>query len=82
MMMKLDSEVGSKPVGAFPGRFQMIPLEYAGKWVAWSADGRIVAVGETRAMCESAAIKAGFADNQVAFEKIPEGRQRRTGSRS
>ncbi len=51
---------------------QVVPREYAGKWVAWSADGRrIVAVGESFDDCERAAVVAGFAANQVAIGKIP-----------
>lgn len=58
---------------------QTIPLAYAGKWIAWIPDGmRIVAVGDTFALCESAAALAGFPE--VAVECVPAGRQRLTGS--
>jgi hypothetical protein len=58
-----------------------IPRAYAGKWVAWSADGRrIVAVGETFEACEEAAAHAGFPADQIAVERVPTDRQRLTGS--
>ena len=54
------------------GDVQVVPREYAGKWVAWSSDGRrIVAVGESFDDCERAAVAAGFAANWVAIGKIP-----------
>jgi hypothetical protein len=60
---------------------QKVPLEYAGKWIAWSADGlKIVAVASTMKACETAAERAGFADDQVAFEHVPTSRFRQTGS--
>jgi hypothetical protein len=58
-----------------------IPRAYAGKWVAWSADGRrIVAVGDTLKSCEQAAARAGFHADQVAIDRVPTSRQRLTGS--
>jgi hypothetical protein len=58
-----------------------IPLEYAGKWIAWAPDGvRIVAVASSHAGCITAAGRAGFAENQVAIERVPTTRQRVTGS--
>ena len=63
------------------GRPQTVSLEYAGKWVAWSPDGlRIVASGVSFATCERAAVAAGFAAEQVAIERVPQGRLRITGS--
>jgi len=60
---------------------QRVPREYAGKWVAWSADGRrIVAVGDTLKACELAAAGAGHPANRVAIDRVPESRQRLTGS--
>ncbi len=54
------------------GGVQVVPRAYAGKWVAWSSDGRrIVAVGESFDACERAAVAAGFAANQVAIGRIP-----------
>ena len=61
-------------------KVQTVPREYAGKWVAWSADGhRIVAVGGTLKACEQAAASEGHPANEVAIERIPESRQRLTG---
>jgi hypothetical protein len=55
-----------------------VPLAYAGKWVAWSADGlRILAVGDSFEDCELKAVEAGFPANQVAIGKIPIGRSSR-----
>jgi hypothetical protein len=60
---------------------QVVPREYAGKWVAWSPDGRkIIAVAGTFAACESAAARAGFPAGRVAIDRVPTGRQRLTGS--
>ena len=57
------------------------PREYAGKWVAWSADGRrIVAVSGSFKACEQAAARAGLTADQVAIERVPPSRHRRTGS--
>jgi hypothetical protein len=59
----------------------IVPREYAGKWVAWSADGRrIVAVGHTFKVCQEAAARAGFPEDQVAIDRVPDSRQRLTGS--
>lgn len=59
----------------------VVPRAYAGKWVAWSADGRgIVAVGDSFKACEQAAIQAGYPENQVAIDRVPASRQRLTGS--
>jgi len=60
---------------------QVVPREYAGKWIAWSADGRrIIAVDNSFASCEQAAIQAGFPPDQIAIERVPETRYRLTGS--
>jgi hypothetical protein len=60
---------------------QVVPREYAGKWIGWSADGRrIIAVGSDFESCEQAAARAGFSADQVAIERVPETRQRLTGS--
>ncbi len=72
-----------KPTGsrAGAGRPQTVPREYAGKWVAWSPDGlQIVGSGASFATCERAALVAGFAADQIAIERVPQGRLRVTGS--
>jgi hypothetical protein len=57
------------------GKPQTVPLAYAGKWVAWSADGlRILAVGDSFEDCEQKALEAGFQASQVTIDKIPKGR--------
>lgn len=62
-------------------KVELVPREYAGKWVAWSADGRrVVAVGDTYKACERAAASAGHPANQVAIDRVPQSRQRLTGS--
>jgi hypothetical protein len=72
--VKLDGKIDRLKV-------QTVPREYAGKWIAWSADGRrIVAVADTSDACEQAAATAGHPANQVAIERVPESRQRLTGS--
>ena len=39
---------------------EIMPLAYAGKWIAWSADGmKILAVGESTAEVERLAHQAG-----------------------
>ncbi|HEU5118116.1 MAG TPA: hypothetical protein VFT74_15960 [Isosphaeraceae bacterium] len=54
-----------------------IPLEYAGKWIAWAADGyTIVASGDTLKACEKAAVRAGHALNEVAIHRVPKVHQR------
>ncbi|MDR3632957.1 MAG: hypothetical protein P4L84_03920 [Isosphaeraceae bacterium] len=51
-------------------RRQTVPLELAGKWVAWSPDGlRILLSGDTfREVCEEAE-RLGYKD--VVYEGIP-----------
>lgn len=62
-------------------KVQSVPHEYAGKWLAWSSDGRrIVAVGDTYKACEQVAATAGHPAHQVAIDRVPESRQRPTGS--
>jgi hypothetical protein len=62
-------------------KVQSVPREYAGKWLAWSADGRrIVAVGDTYKACEQAATTAGYPADQVAIDRVPESRERLTGA--
>ena len=40
---------------------QVVPREYAGKWIAWSTDSRrIIAVGDGFQPCEQAAARAGI----------------------
>jgi hypothetical protein len=59
----------------------VVPRDYAGKWVAWSADGRrIVAVSDSFKACEQAAARAGLGVDQVAIERVPPSRHRLTGS--
>src|SRR5262245_29009376 len=70
-----------EPRGTGRSRPQTVLREYAGKWIAWGADGRrIVAVGGDFESCEQAAARAGFAADQVAIERVPETRDRPTGS--
>ncbi len=60
---------------------QTVPRAYAGQWIGWSADGRrIISVGESFEECEQAAIQAGFSADQVAIERVPETRERVSGS--
>jgi hypothetical protein len=60
----------------------VVPRAYAGKWVAWSDDGRkIVAVADSYKACEQAAARVGLGADQVAIERVPPSRQRLTGSR-
>ena len=62
-------------------KVHLVPRGYAGKWVAWSADGRkIVAVADSFRACEQAAERAGFLADQVAIDRVPVSRHRLTGS--
>jgi hypothetical protein len=71
----------STPRSARTGKIQVVPREYAGKWLAWSSDGRrIVAIADTFQACERAAAQAGFPADQVAIDRVPTARQRLTGS--
>jgi hypothetical protein len=77
LRLKSSMESANKKWDAVP----VVPREYAGKWLAWSADGRrIVTVGESFEAVEQAAVEAGFPADQVAIERVPTSRQRLTGS--
>jgi len=66
----------SEPAGAI----QVVPPEYAGRWVAWTRDGRrIVADGAPFKVCAAGASRADFAPEQVTFDKIPPARRRPPG---
>jgi hypothetical protein len=53
-----------------PKERPVVPLEYAGKWIAWSKDGtRIVASGRTVQEVVDAAARAG--ESGATFEKAP-----------
>ena len=53
----------------------VIPLAYAGKWLAWSGDGlRMLAVGDSLEAREAAAMEAGFKVNMVAIDYVTVGR--------
>jgi hypothetical protein len=61
---------------------QTIPLEYAGKWIAWSTDGlRIVAVASSFKAVETAAVRAGFAIGTAPIERVPMTRDREPSPR-
>jgi hypothetical protein len=76
---RTSAEHGVK-VGS-PREVPVVPREYAGKWIAWSADGRrIVAVGESFEACEQTATRAGFPADRIAIERVPETRYRQTGA--
>ncbi len=71
-MDKPKTSVEPKTKAERDGGVQVVPREYAGKWVAWSSDGRrIVAVGESFDDCGRAVVAAGFAADRVAIGKIP-----------
>jgi hypothetical protein len=58
-----------------------VPREYAGKWLAWSEDGRqIVAVADSFEAAEQAAANAGFPADRIAIDRAPTDRQRLPGS--
>jgi hypothetical protein len=58
----------------------IVPIEYAGKWIAWDhAMARIVACGESLAEVMSAATKAGEPD--PVFDKVPPANVRLIGAR-
>jgi hypothetical protein len=53
-----------------PAESPIVPLEYAGLWIAWNHEGtRIVASGRTFQEAEGAAAAAGEADSM--FAKAP-----------
>jgi hypothetical protein len=61
---------------------QTVPLEYAGKWIAWSPDGlRIVAVASSFNACEAAAVRAGFAVGTAPIQHVPATRDREPSPR-
>jgi hypothetical protein len=63
-----------------PSEVPIVPRAYAGKWIAWSEDGRrIIAVGDRFDSCEQAATRAGFPADRIAIERVPETRYRLTG---
>jgi hypothetical protein len=59
----------------------VVPRAFAGKWIAWSADGQqIIAVADSFELCETAAARAGFPADQIAIDRAPLSRHRLTGS--
>jgi hypothetical protein len=80
-MQKPKAALSKKVTTDRGGKVHVVPREYAGKWVAWSADGReIAAVADSFRACEQAAVRAGFRADQVAIDRVPSSRQRLTGS--
>jgi hypothetical protein len=80
-MQKPKATLSKKVATDRGGKVQVVPREYAGKWVAWSVDGReIVAVAGSFRACEQAAVLAGFRADQLAIDRVPASRQRLTGS--
>jgi hypothetical protein len=56
----------------FPERPLPVPLEYAGKWIAWNEDcTEIVAHGATLSEVREQAVQCGYA--HPVFHKIPRG---------
>lgn len=80
--MQKPKAASSNKVATDRGRkVHVVTRDYAGKWVAWSPDGRkIVAVADSFKACEQAAERAGFLADQVAIDRVPASRQRLTGS--
>jgi hypothetical protein len=69
-----------QPAAERAGSAQVVPPQYAGRWVAWTRDGRrIVADGATLKACEAGAARAGYAPDQVTYDKIPPARRRPPG---
>jgi hypothetical protein len=61
-------------------RPEIVPLEYTGKWVAWTSDGRrIVAAGDSAKAAKIAAEMAGVRD--ALYEWIPKQEELRSMSR-
>jgi hypothetical protein len=80
-MQKPRAASRSKMTADRARRVPLVPRDHAGKWVAWSADGRtIVAVADSFRACEQAAERAGFLGDQVAIDRVPASRHRLTGS--
>jgi hypothetical protein len=62
-------------------RPEMVPVEYTGKWVAWTPDGRkIVGSGDTAKEAKIAAEKAGVRNG--VFEWIPKQEELRSVTRT
>jgi hypothetical protein len=80
--MQKPKAASSNKVATDRGRkVQVVPRDYAGKWMAWSADGRkIVAVADSFRACEQAAERSSFRADQVAIDRVPASRQCLTGS--
>jgi hypothetical protein len=58
----------------------VVPVEYAGRWIAWSRDGtRIVASGTTLDEAVQAAANAG--EQEPVFAKVPKADVRFVGGR-
>jgi hypothetical protein len=56
----------------FPNRRPLVPLEYAGQWLAWNEDHReIVAHATTLRKVSELAVQRGCTD--PVFQKIPRG---------
>jgi hypothetical protein len=51
-----------------------VKREYAGKYIAQTVDGRIVAVASSFGACERKAGKLGYAATEVAITRVPKGR--------
>jgi hypothetical protein len=80
-MQKPRAASRNKPTADRARKVHLVPRDHAGKWVAWSADGRkIVAVADSFKACEQAAERAGFLPDQVAIDRVPVSRQQQTGS--
>jgi hypothetical protein len=59
---------------------QIVPVEYAGKWVAWTKDAlRIAGVGETPDEAAAAAARIGV--TEVVYEWVPPADERFLGGR-
>ena len=80
-MPKVNAGTRDNVAAAHTRRVQVVPRGCAGKWVAWSADGRkIVAVAESYKACEQLAARIGLGADQVAIDRVPASRHRLTGS--
>jgi len=67
MQMTLDEFINR-----FPERVRPIPVEYAGRWVAWNDDqSEIVAHGSELKMVRQAAAERGCA--RPVLQKVPHG---------
>jgi hypothetical protein len=77
--MTKSGEPASHPTKSASNRKpDVVRLESAGQWIAWSTDGlRIVAVGPTQRAC-AAAVPPEHA-GQVGVYKVPPRRRRLTG---